>query len=165
MTGVRRIVTGVDADGRSVIVSDGPPPPSDSVIEALWATDGTPVVPSDGDPATTVQRYIPDPGGTVFYTVAMPPGTAGTVEHRPDVPLPAGFEDAFDDRPGMHTTDTVDYVIIASGEVWLELDDGSETLVRAGDVVIQDGTRHAWHNRTDGPVVFHCVHVGAARRT
>ena len=50
-------------------------------------------------------------------------------------------------HPGMHTTDTVDFDIVISGEVYLELDDGEEVLLKAGDCVVQNGTRHAWHNR------------------
>lgn len=170
MSEIRRIVTGVDENGRSVFVSDGAPPSTGTVINALWATAGTPVTPADEDPAEALSRFIPDPGGTVFHVVAMPPGTAGVDdvvdENGAEVPLPAGFERAFSsDRPGMHRTDTVDYVFIASGEVWLEVDEGEETLVRAGDVVIQDGARHAWHNRTTEPVVFVSVHVGAVRRS
>ena len=171
MSKLRRIVTGIDAEGRSVFVSDGPPPPTGTVINALWATDGIPVTPADSDPVETLERYIPAPGGTVFYQVEMPPGTAGVddlhADTGDDVPLPAGFEGAFNagDRPGMHATETVDYVFIVSGEVWLELEDSTETLVRAGDVVVQDGARHAWHNRTGEPVVFLNVHVGATRKS
>jgi len=47
----------------------------------------------------------------------------------------------------MHTTDSVDYVLVLDGEVWLELDDGELTRLRAGDTVIQNGTRHAWRNQ------------------
>ncbi len=50
------------------------------------------------------------------------------------------------DHPGMHTTDTMDFDVIVSGEVYLELDDGAEVLLKAGDCVIQNGTRHASHN-------------------
>jgi mannose-6-phosphate isomerase-like protein (cupin superfamily) len=165
MPQIRRIVTGLDADGKSVIVSDGPPPPSPVGITVLWATDGVPVTPASGDPVETADRMIPLPGGTVFHTVALGPGTAGADDISDERPLPPGFEDAFrpGDPPGMHATNTVDYLFIASGELWLELDDGSETLVRAGDFVIQDGTRHAWHNRTSEPAVVHSVHVGAVR--
>jgi mannose-6-phosphate isomerase-like protein (cupin superfamily) len=137
----------------------------------LWATKGIPVTPAEADPAEAIERFIPCPGNTVFYTVVLPPGTPGaddlTDENGVDRPMPPGFEGAFrpGDPPGMHATDTVDYLFIASGELWLELDDGSETLLRAGDCVIQDGTRHAWHNRTSEPVVVHTVHVGAVRRS
>ena len=76
-----------------------------------------------------------------------------------------GFEGAFkpDDAPGMHTTETSDYVFVHSGEVWLELDDGAEKLIRTGDFVVQDGTRHAWHKRSPGPVVLHVMMLGATR--
>jgi uncharacterized cupin superfamily protein len=53
------------------------------------------------------------------------------------------------EAPGMHRTPTIDYVVIIEGELWLELDDGQERLVRSGDVVIQNGTRHAWRNKSD----------------
>ena len=64
---------------------------------------------------------------------------------------------------GMHTTDTVDYEFVISGEVVLELDDGAEVTLRPGDTVVQNGTRHAWRNRTDKPAVLVVVLVGAKR--
>ncbi len=67
------------------------------------------------------------------------------------------------DHPGMHTTDTVDLDLVVSGEVWLELDDGEEVQLRAGDCVVQNGTRHAWHNRTSEPAVLFVTLLGAAR--
>jgi quercetin dioxygenase-like cupin family protein len=66
-------------------------------------------------------------------------------------------------NPGMHTTDTVDYVVVLAGEVWLELDDGQLTELRAGDTVVQNGTRHAWRNRSTEPVTLAVVQVGVAR--
>jgi len=63
----------------------------------------------------------------------------------------------------MHTSDTVDWDLGISGEVWLELDDGKEVLLRAGDCVIQQGTRHAWHNRSSEPCVLAVAIVGARR--
>ena len=75
-----------------------------------------------------------------------------------------GLMDAFDaDRPGMHITDTIDYVYVISGEVNLVLDD-AETLVKAGDVVVQRGTWHAWKNYTDTPCVVAAVLIGAERK-
>ena len=67
------------------------------------------------------------------------------------------------DHPGMHTTHTVDFDLVVSGEVWLELDDGAEVHLRAGDGVVQNGTRHAWRNRSDQPCVIAVALVGAAR--
>ena len=67
------------------------------------------------------------------------------------------------DHPGMHTTDTVDLDIVLSGEVWLELDDGAEVHLQAGDCVIQNGTRHVWHNRTEEPARMFAALIGATR--
>jgi len=61
--------------------------------------------------------------------------------------LPGLMEHMERTSPGMHTTDTVDFEYILSGEVWLELDDGQTTHLRPGDTVVQNGTRHAWRNR------------------
>ena len=69
------------------------------------------------------------------------------------------------DHPGMHTTDTVDFDVVVSGEVYLELDDGVEVLLQAGDCVIQNGTRHAWHNRSSEKCVVSFAIVGAERKT
>ena len=63
--------------------------------------------------------------------------------------LPGLIETFEPDNPGMHTTATIDYGIILDGELWLELDNGQSRLVRAGDVVIQSGTRHAWRNNSE----------------
>lgn len=68
------------------------------------------------------------------------------------------------DHPGMHTTETVDFDVIVSGEVYLELDDGAEVLLKAGDCVIQNGTRHAWHNRSSEKCVVAVTLVGAERK-
>jgi len=65
----------------------------------------------------------------------------------------------------MHTTDTVDFDVIVFGEVNLELDDGAEVLLKAGDYVIQNGTRYASHNRSSGKYVISVAIVGAERRS
>ncbi len=65
MSTIRRIVTGFDANGRATIVSDGPPPPTEAVITALWATGGVPVTPADGDPVETLGSFIPPPAFTL----------------------------------------------------------------------------------------------------
>ncbi|WP_214416895.1 cupin domain-containing protein [Sphaerisporangium fuscum] len=65
--------------------------------------------------------------------------------------------------PEMHTTDSLDYVLVVSGEATLELDDGDQTVLRAGDVVIQNGTRHAWRNHGAGPCTIVGVAIGAER--
>jgi quercetin dioxygenase-like cupin family protein len=65
------------------------------------------------------------------------------------------------DNPGMHTTQTVDIGIVLAGDLWLELDDGDEVHLRAGDMVVQNGTRHAWHNKSDQPCTAAFVLIGA----
>jgi quercetin dioxygenase-like cupin family protein len=68
------------------------------------------------------------------------------------------------DGSGMHTSDTVDLDFILSGEVWVELDDGREVHLTAGDLLVQHGTRHAWRNKGEEPCVFAFFVVGATRR-
>jgi quercetin dioxygenase-like cupin family protein len=67
------------------------------------------------------------------------------------------------DNPGMHTTDTIDFEYILSGEIVLELDDGAEVVLHPGDTVVQNGTRHRWHNRSSEPAVYVAFLVGAHR--
>ncbi len=64
-------------------------------------------------------------------------------------------------HPGMHTTDTVDFDVVVFGEVVLELDDGAEVVLKAGDCVIQNGTHHAWHNRAAQKCMIAFSLVGA----
>jgi quercetin dioxygenase-like cupin family protein len=63
----------------------------------------------------------------------------------------------------MHTTDTIDFEVVLSGEVILELDDGVEKLLRPGDTVVQNGTRHRWSNRGTEPAVMAVFTIGAHR--
>jgi mannose-6-phosphate isomerase-like protein (cupin superfamily) len=177
---VRRVVTGHNSNGKSVFIADGPAPRArvgvhhPGFAEALlWSTAQTPVVPADGkDPTPAVTSFMAEPGGTRFLMVTFPPdavmaspgfdGAKAFEEHLKGTP---GIAERMEpDNPGMHTTDTVDYVIVLDGEVWLELDDGKEVLLKKHDVVIQNGTRHAWRNRSDRGVTLAAVLVGAQRR-
>jgi hypothetical protein len=67
------------------------------------------------------------------------------------------------EHPGMHTTDTIDYGMLLEGPLHLELDDGASRKPEPRDVVIQNGTRHAWRNRSDAPATMLFVLVGAER--
>ena len=67
-------------------------------------------------------------------------------------------------KPGMHTTDTIDFEVILSGEVWLELDDGEEVHLREGDTFVQNGTRHRWFNRGKVPAKIAVVLIGGHPR-
>ena len=173
---MRRIVTGHDADGKAVFIADGDAPNRSTLaarpgweLNTLWATHGAPTLPAAGDPSLQVNAYLPALHGTRFIVATLPSRQqAATIdpvalraEYSAKVP---GLGTAHErDDHGMHTTDTVDYVIILSGEVWLELDDSEGVLVKAGDCVIQNGTRHAWRNRADLPCVLAAVMLGAER--
>ncbi|MCY1310380.1 hypothetical protein D9M70_605620 [compost metagenome] len=73
-----------------------------------------------------------------------------------------GLFDCFEaENPGMHRTPTIDYGVLLEGELWLELDNGEERLVHPGDVVIQNGTRHAWRNKSSNPAKAIFFMIGA----
>jgi quercetin dioxygenase-like cupin family protein len=136
----RRVVTGHNASGSSVFTSDDPVPaahttPGGTLFYALWATDAAPA-PIGTDPAGTVP---PDPA---TGPVSVPPTRNGTKIRINELPPGAVSP--------MHRTQTVDYGIVLDGEVVLVLDD-SETVLRAGDVVVQRGTSHRWENRSGAP--------------
>src|SRR5262245_2799433 len=155
---VRRIVTGVNAAGRSCILSDKRLPtadvaPGELVRAGLWLTASA--------PASNAGADDPVPDGVIMRT--PPPHRGGTViritDFAPDTQRAYGPEDlrhrgcrTTPDRsarhPGFHATDTVDYAVCLEGEIWAVLDE-EETLMRPGDVLIQRGTHYAWSNRSD----------------
>jgi hypothetical protein len=144
---VRRVVTGEVAGGKAVVVSDtvvtGEPPRVGVVVHDLWGSDAPLTIPTDGArPAT--DGMTPPPGGFRFALVSF-----------------AAHEEVL--GGGMHRSDTVDMSFVVSGEIWIELDDGAETLLRAGDTLVQHATIHAWHNRGDQPCVMAVAAVGARR--
>ena len=149
---VRRVVTGVDGDGRSTFLSDGPAHGGDAWAE-VWLTD--PALGPDAvvDPNFGTAVLEPPAGGTVFRVFEVPTdddmrasmaGAAGRIE---------GVE-----ADGFHTTQTIDYVLVLDGEISLELDTG-EVALRPGDCVIQRATRHAWRNRSGKPVKMMAVMI------
>lgn len=175
---IRRIVTGRDAQGNSVFVSDADAPRSVAfkhvpghAVAQVWSTSAGDRLPHSGaDPTAKAGSLVPRAPGTSLLVVDFPPDSvmmepafdhaAAGAELAAALP---GLIDCFEpDSPGMHTTPTIDYGIVLTGEIWLELDDGMEKLVRAGDIVVQNGTRHAWRNRSATPVRVAFVLVGAA---
>jgi len=175
MAGQRIVVTGVQ-DGKSVVVSDGEaatigiPLMPGSVYTPVWAADETPVLPGSAQ-ATQPRTYFPPAGGFRFCFFTLGPATAvlpadfdaatATAAVQRDIP---GLLEVFEpDNPGMHTSDTVDVDFVLSGEVDVELDDGAEVHLKAGDVLVQHGTRHAWRNKSDLPCVLVVAVTGARR--
>jgi len=144
---VRRVVTGETSAGKAVVVSDaavtGEPPRVGVVVHDVWGSDAPLTLPHDGvRPAT--DGIAPPPGGFRFALVSFAPN-----------------EEVL--GGGMHRSDTVDMSFVLSGEIWIELDDGAETLLRAGDTLVQNATIHAWHNRAAEPCVMAVAAVGARR--
>jgi hypothetical protein len=160
---VRRIVTAIDADGRSIVAEDGVTPAVKRVAERpgyivqnVWVTTEAPVSIAGPDATRTHAGILPPPRGTILRIIDFPPEPADAEARRRG--MEATFRSLYPDadhkpetgHPGMHATQTVDYAIILSGEIFSVLDDG-ETLMRAGDVLIQRGTNHAWANRSGAP--------------
>jgi mannose-6-phosphate isomerase-like protein (cupin superfamily) len=172
---VRRIVTGQTPVGAAV-VNDEPVAPitvglmPGAEFHALWGSDSSVSLPTAGR-QPEAKGWFPPVGGFRFGLVTLGPDSAGLPA---DFDLEAGITEVAErlpgmvdvlepDNPGMHTTYTVDLVVVVSGEVWLELDHGQQTLVKPGDIVIQNGTRHAWRNKTDQPCVMAVSLVGSTR--
>lgn len=173
---IRRVVTGHSGDGKAIVASDtevdGFRPALMPGVEfhPLWGADAPPVYPDDGTPLE-YRDWFPPVGGFRFLAATIPPASlapgavadeaAATAELEARAPgLLATMEP---DTPGMHTTDTVDLIYVISGEIVLELDDGAEVTVRAGETIVQSGTRHAWHNRGTEPCRLIAVEIGAQR--
>ncbi|WP_322966342.1 cupin domain-containing protein [Sphingomonas fuzhouensis] len=169
-------MTGTDDAGRSVIVSDGSVPRSHAFASipgfanaTVWSTPaGVSRGHATGDRTTDLSTLLPEPGGSTFFIVQFPPEAnmakidpaAAGAEQAAHLP---GLSETFDpERPGFHATPSVDYVILLSGELWLELEAGEPVRLRQGDVVIQNGTWHAWHNRTNAPAVIAAISLGVA---
>ena len=141
---VRRVVTGHDGSGRAVVKIDevsknvvsNRPGASSCVI---WITDANPV-DNSGDADTSTRKVgTTFAGGTVFRVVEFSPGVA----------------------PRVHCTDSIDYAVVLSGEVDMELEKGNEVHLRAGDVLVQRGTVHCWINRGDAPCTIAFVLIDA----
>ncbi|MGI5126802.1 cupin domain-containing protein [Pseudonocardia sp. CA-107938] len=136
----------------------------------LWGRDERPAFPDDGSPRSA-ESYYPPPDGSRFMINRIPPGelvpapgvdvAAALAEL--DQLMPGAMACNDPDEPGMHTTDSLDYVLVVSGEITLELDDGESTVLRAGDVVVQNGTRHGWRNHGTEPCTIVGVAIGADR--
>ena len=169
---IRRIVTGHNAKGQSVIVSDGPSPhvlalpgSSDFGLTNLWVTDRSPAG-NDGNADAAARKVVLEPpaNGTIFRVVEFPPERRGGTFDRDAAFAAMGADHAMDPdgtrHPGMHKTSTVDYAIVLSGEIYALMDEG-ETLMKAGDTLVQRGTNHAWSNRSDAPCLVACILVNA----
>lgn len=161
---IRRVVTANDDQGRSYFCEDGPSPAIRYVAERpgyritnLWRTEGSPAEVSAPDSISAHSGVEPPAGGTVLRILDIPPEPADPLEL--EKALNATFSKMYGDahrdvkpgeQPGMHRTESVDYALMLEGELVAILDK-EETVLRAGDVLIQRGTTHAWANRSGKP--------------
>jgi len=163
---VRRVVTGHDAQGRAVFLEDGPVPrvqriggPAGPLFFEVWNTRATPapIDATSGEPAESGIQLAPPQGGTRIRVLDIPPEDARIAALTPEqarahfAEVGAAEASSHTGRGSrhafMHRTETIDYGIVLEGELTLILDAG-ETIVRAGDIVIQRGTNHGWANRS-----------------
>jgi hypothetical protein len=169
---IRRVLTGHDADGKSVIIADDLAPnfvemasmPGLALTD-LWETTGTPADNSgNADAATRKVRLEPPANGTIFRIVEFPPDTAWRGKANAGEAfdsIGAGHApDKHSSDPMKHKTATVDYIIVLKGEIWAIMDKG-ETLLKAGDVLVQRGTNHSWSVRTNEPCIIAAILVSA----
>jgi hypothetical protein len=174
---VRRVVTGHDRAGKSVVAEDrevGAVTLSalpGSEFHRLWGADVPPSFP-DAGAMPPHHTYFPPPGGFRFGLFTVPPDGSGPPENLDlgaalgelEAKLPGLVSYMEPGAPGMHTTPTIDFEVVLAGEVWLELDDGVEVHLRAGDCVVQNGTRHAWRNHGTETARLAVFIVGAEHR-
>ncbi len=141
---VRRVVTGHDGSGRAVVKIDEV---SKNIVSnrpgasacVVWTTDTIPADNSGKGDAALKKVGTTLPGGTVFRVIEFSPGVA----------------------PRVHRTDSIDYAVVLSGEIDMELEKGTEVHLKAGDVLVQRGTLHNWINRGNVPCVLAFVLVDA----
>ncbi len=170
----RRVVTG-HRGGKSVVLSDQRREPYKFKTVAgfehtyMWSTNGT----LESDPDKVEQELpksaLPSADGSLLQIVTFPPARsaaasssdASQVAQEYLTRLP-GLADTFErDGSQMHVTQTVDYAILLDGELWLELDDGETVHLVAGDIVVQQATRHGWRNKGERPATIAFVMLGA----
>lgn len=176
----RRVVTANDSSGKSIFVSDAVSPREvvhqhtpGFVSSPIWLHQGVPDLtkPND-DPMEKGGSLIPAIGGSNFLVVTFPPDSVMmSPDFNPDLAGPEqleavpGIAETFEmENPGMHVTPTVDFAIVVSGNIVLELDDGNTVALGHGDTVVQQGTRHAWRNPGSEPATIAFVMISAVTK-
>jgi quercetin dioxygenase-like cupin family protein len=168
---IRRVVTGHDEKGSAVVVSDGPAPSvhinkaeQDWFSVDIWRTHEMPakIATRTEEPTAGPRRQMPTANGTVLRINSFPPESEAVRAMTPadslrvfqglGNPKAATFGKG-GRHPMMHRTESIDYALILAGEIIMLLDD-QEVLLKAGDVVVQCGTNHAWSNRSKAPCVI-----------
>ena len=142
---IRRVVTGHDANGKTKILFDSNADNPTSrrpghASQLIWTTDQSPADNAgDADVGAVEIGRPPGANGTIFRIMEIQPGG----------------------QPEMHNTETIDYVAILAGQIHMEMDDDEYVIMEAGDVMVQRGTNHSWHNRGDVPCRIAVVLIDA----
>jgi mannose-6-phosphate isomerase-like protein (cupin superfamily) len=159
---LRRVVTGHDTRGQSIVTADEWLSPVDMGPAAwncaVWARDDPPVFPDDGA-APVVRDGFPPVGGCRFGVMNIAAGGTAqldrwVVENHGDGADPA--------QPGMHRTPSLDLIVVLEGEIVMQLDGGAEVVLRPNEFVVQNGTNHRWENRGDSDAMIAVAVIGAA---
>jgi mannose-6-phosphate isomerase-like protein (cupin superfamily) len=169
---IRRVVTGHDRDGKSIFIMDGKAP---NILEMksmpgvaltdLWRTTTSPALNSGNKDAAAGRIKLEPPGnGTILRIVEFPPDAAWRKTADAKAAFASigagGAPDRESGDPMMHTTATVDYIIVLKGEIYAILDKG-EKLLKQGDILVQRGTNHSWSVRGEEPCVIAAILVSA----
>ena len=172
---IRRVVTGHNAEGKSIFIMDGQAPrvfsrgTGSATVTELWATRSAPADNRGSEDAVEATFRLPPPRhGSAFRIIEYPPDRqrlAALARERAAGDDDGSGRSAALDRgnprhPGFHKTNSIDYAIVLSGEIHALMDEG-EVLLKAGDVLIQRGTNHAWSNRADAPAYLAFVLIDA----
>lgn len=165
----RRIVTGLNEAGQSIIVSDTVTPTrlvTDAyTLNQIWQATTVPT-PVMAENTLGEEAVIPPPSNGYTYVITtFPPDSewdyeSGYAKALEEAGAAGSVNDA--DTPGMHQTDTIDIVTIISGEVLAIVETG-ETLMKPGDTLVQRGTKHAWRNPSNSPCVIAAIHISVKR--
>jgi hypothetical protein len=170
----RRIVTGEDAEGRSVIVSDNAisgwvQRPTGLSVAEVWHADSLPTHVQDESSGPAGAITAPAASGLAVRLAVFPPDD--DIDAEKMAAYEASMSELYGDQgdlgssheiAGMHRTETVDILTVVDGQIWILLDEG-EAVLRKGDSIIQRGTRHAWRNRSDRPCTLVSVVLPATR--
>ena len=161
---IRRVEKDHSDDGKAIVASNSEIDgfrlqlfPS-MEFHALWGGDQAPTYPDDGAPLPH-HSWFPPLDGFGFLAVTLPPASDAPPEIADEGAAVAEMETLAPDllavlepgTTGMHTTDSIDFIYVISGEVIMTLDDGAEVHFAAGDTVVKSGTRHAWRNSGQEP--------------
>ena len=169
----RRVITGHNSAGKSVVAIDSPPGrlfgTDERGLAEIWNTDGGPVATRDGTDRANIDVVLsPVANGSKFRFFAIAPENPALSREELEERVAKRFAEmgAAHERvdttrhPAMHKTKTVDYIVLLSGEVTLLLDDDERDL-KPFDVVVQRGTNHAWINKGQEPALLIAVLIDA----